>query len=216
MEKNMSRESVDEQLARLSPEDDWRPDTMHALAKFREARDRQTRAARSWIWATAAAMAVFVCVLAFPHLWSSAAVRVLKDGQPAPDFNLKDSTGANLRLSGYKGRAVLLNFWATWCGGCRVEIPMLMEFENRYKTSGLAVIGVSMDDDGWKSVKPWLGKNNLNYPVVIGDQELAKRYGVEAMPMTLLIDREGRVAGVHLGLVEKKTWEGEISRLLGR
>jgi cytochrome c biogenesis protein CcmG/thiol:disulfide interchange protein DsbE len=94
-------------------------------------------------------------------------------------------------------------------------MPMLDDFEARYKASGLAVIGVSMDDDGWKSVMPYLGKNKLNYPVVIGNQELAKRYGVEAMPTTLLIDREGRLAGVHVGVVEKKTWESEISRLLG-
>jgi cytochrome c biogenesis protein CcmG/thiol:disulfide interchange protein DsbE len=93
---------------------------------------------------------------------------------------------------------------------------MLMEFETRYKASGLAVIGVSMDDDGWKPVMPYLEKNQLNYPVVLGNRELAKRYGVEAMPMTMLIDREGKIAGVHRGLVEKKTWETEIGRLLGK
>jgi thiol-disulfide isomerase/thioredoxin len=110
----------------------------------------------------------------------------------------------------------VLNFWATWCRPCKVEIPMLKDFENRYQASGLAVIGVSMDDDGWKSVMPYIEKKKLNYPVVIGNQELAKRYGVGAMPTTLLIDREGRLAGVHVGLVEKKTWEGEIGRLLSR
>jgi cytochrome c biogenesis protein CcmG/thiol:disulfide interchange protein DsbE len=216
MEKNRSLESVDEQLAALSPEEGWRPDTTRALAQFRESRDRKTRGTRSWMWAGAAAMAVVICLMAFPHLWSSASVRVLKDGQPAPDFNLKDSTGAKLMLSDYKGKAVVLNFWATWCRPCRVEVPMLIEFESRYKAGGLAVIGVSMDDDGWKSVMPYLGKNKLNYPVVIGNPELAKRYGVEAMPTTLLIDREGRLAGVHIGLVEKKTWESEIGRLLER
>ena len=137
-------------------------------------------------------------------------------GQPAPDFTLDDSAGSPFKLSAYQGRVVLLDFWATWCTGCKVEIPWYVEFQNKYRKDGLAAIGVSMDDDGWKSVMPYLGKNELNYPVVIGNQELAKRYGVEAMPMTLLIDREGRVAGVHLGLVEKKTWESEIGRLLGK
>ena len=141
-------------------------------------------------------------------------MRVVKDGQPAPDFNLRDSTGAEVKLSDYRGKAVLLNFWATWCRPCKVEVPMLMEFENRYKSGGLAVIGVSMDDDGWKSVMPYIAKNKLNYPVVIGSQELAKKYGAESLPMTMLIDREGRLAGVHLGLVEEKTWESEIDRLL--
>lgn len=217
----MNPESVDEQLALLSPEDDWRPDATRALAQFRELRDGGSkRGTRNWIWATAAAMALCACLLAYPRLWksgeSAAAVRVLNDGQRAPDFSLKDSAGTNLRLSDYKGKAVLLNFWATWCRPCEVEVPMLMEFETRYKASGLSVIGVSMDDDGWKAVMPYIEKNKLNYPVVIGNQELVKQYGEEAMPMTMLIDREGKIAGVHLGLVDKKTWETEIGRLLGK
>jgi peroxiredoxin len=222
MEKNMNPESIDRQMARLNPEDGWRPDTERALAQFHDLRDKGSHRARggtpSWIWATAAAMVICGCLLAFPRLWksgeSAAAMRVLKDGQPTPDFNLKDSTGADLRLSDYKGKAVLLNFWATWCGGCKVEVPMLKEFETRYKANGLAVIGVSLDDDGWKSVMPYIEKNKLNYPVAIGNQQLAKRYGVDALTMTLLIDREGMVAGMHFGLVEKSTWESEIDRLL--
>jgi len=116
----MKPESVDEQLALLSPEDDWRPDTTRAMAQFRKLRDGGSRqGVRHRVWATAAAMAVCACLLAFPRLWksgeSAAAVRVLKDGQRVPDFHLQDSAGADLRLSDYKGRAVLLNFWATWC-----------------------------------------------------------------------------------------------------
>jgi peroxiredoxin len=216
MEKNMDIKSVDEQLARLNAADGWQPDTTRALAKFRELRVGKSRGTRNWIWATATAMIVCACLLAFPRIWSAASMRVLKDGQTAPDFNLRDSTGAQLRLSDYKGKAVLLNFWATWCRPCKVEVPMLMEFENRYKASGLAVVGVSMDDDGWKSVMPYIEKNRLSYPVVIGTRELAKRYGAESLPMTMLIDREGKLAGVHLGLVDDKTWESEIGRLLAK
>ena len=104
----------------------------------------------------------------------------------ASDFTLSDSKGASVKLSDYKGQVVLLDFWATWCGGCKVEIPWYMEFQNKYRASGLSVIGVSMDDDGWKSVKPFLEKQPVNYPIVIGNPELAKRYMVDAMPMTLL------------------------------
>jgi peroxiredoxin len=132
----------------------------------------------------------------------------------APDFTLSDSKGASVKLSDYKGQVVLLDFWATWCGGCKVEIPWYMEFQNKYKASGLSVIGVSMDDDGWKSVKPFLEKQPVNYPVVIGNPELAKRYMVDAMPMTLLIDREGKIADSHVGMVDKDAFEGEIRALL--
>jgi peroxiredoxin len=132
----------------------------------------------------------------------------------APDFNLNDSKGFPLKLSDYKGRVVLLDFWATWCHGCKTEIPWYMEFERKYKRRGLAVIGVSMDDDGWKSVRPFLREHQLNYPVAIGNQDLAKMYGVDSMPVTLLIDREGKIADSHSGVVNKDGFEREIQTLL--
>jgi peroxiredoxin len=132
----------------------------------------------------------------------------------APDFTLRDSKGTSVKLSAYKGRIVLLDFWATWCGGCKVEIPWYMEFQSKYKNSGLSVIGVSMDEDGWKSVKPYLEKSPMNYSVVVGNQDLAKLYGVDSMPMTLLIDRDGKVAVSHVGMVDKDAFEGEIQILL--
>jgi peroxiredoxin len=111
-----------------------------------------------------------------------AAITAANLRKSAPGFTLDDAKGAAVKLSDYKDRVVVLDFWATWCGGCNVEIPWYLEFANKYKGSGLAVIGVSMDDDGWKSVKPFLEKTKLNYPVVIGNQDLAKRYGLESMP----------------------------------
>lgn len=132
----------------------------------------------------------------------------------APDFALSDSKGASIRLSDYKGRVVLLDFWATWCGGCKVEIPWYMEFQSKYENSGLSVVGVSMDEDGWKSVKPFLEKNPMNYSVVVGNPDLAKLYGVDSMPMTLLIDRDGKIAASHVGMVDKDAFEIEIQKLL--
>ena len=212
--------SVDEQMTQLNPEENWRPDTVGALARFRERRRvRGRRIARQWVWAAGAAAVICAGLLAYPHAWKSgetaASMRSLKDGSAAPEFALKDAGGAEVRLSDYRGKAVVLNFWATWCRPCREEMPMLAGFESRYMADGLQVIGVSLDDDGWKSVVPFLGKTPVNYPVVIASGEVATRYGVEAMPMTVLIDREGKVAGMHLGTVKKDVWEAEIGRLLG-
>ncbi|HEV2402505.1 MAG TPA: TlpA disulfide reductase family protein [Candidatus Sulfotelmatobacter sp.] len=136
-------------------------------------------------------------------------------GQPAPDFTLPDSTGSPIKLSAFKGKVVLLDFWATWCTGCKVEIPWYVEFENKYGKDGLTAIGVSMDEDGWKSVKPFLEEHKLNYPVVIANQDLANQYGgLPSLPVTLLIDRNGKIAESHAGMVDKIAFENKIKALL--
>ena len=89
-----------------------------------------------------------------------------------------------------------------------------MGFQNKYTARGLVVIGVSMDDDGWKSVRPFLQENKLNYSVVIGTQDLGKLYQVDSMPVTLLIDRDGKIADSHSGMVDKSNFEREIRSLL--
>jgi len=135
--------------------------------------------------------------------------------QPAPDFRLTDSRGTPIRLSDYTGKVVLLNFWATWCGPCKSEIPWFEEFEKEYGDSGFTVLGVSMDDDGWKSVRPFMAQARMNYPVMLGDDATASRYGgVDSLPETILIDKRGRIAAKQLGLTEKKTYEEGIVELL--
>lgn len=156
-------------------------------------------------------------VLAMAYLASArlpAAITAANLRKIAPDFTLKDSDGSSVKLSEYKGKVVLLDFWATWCGGCKVEIPWFMEFAEKHKRTGLAVVGVAMDEDGWKLVKPYLKEKKVNYPVVIGNEALAKQYGVDSLPMTLLIDRDGKIAASHLGLVDKQKFEDEIRMLL--
>jgi peroxiredoxin len=141
----------------------------------------------------------------------------------APGFSLTDAAGKQIQLSNYRGKVVLLDFWATWCGGCKIEIPWYMEFDKKYRQQGLAVIGVSMDEDGWKAVKPFLarktdpetgGNTAMKYPVVIGSDQLAKEYNLTSMPMTLLIDRQGKIALSHTGVVNKNDFEGHILQLL--
>jgi len=142
-------------------------------------------------------------------------VKPEKDRHPAVDFTLKDADGKTVKLSDYKGKVVLLDFFATWCGPCKIEIPWFMEFERKHKDRGFSVLGVSMDDEGWEVVKPFLQDLNVNYRVVIGNDFTAQAYGgVDALPTTFLIDREGRIAAVHVGLAGKKDFENGIEKLL--
>jgi cytochrome c biogenesis protein CcmG/thiol:disulfide interchange protein DsbE len=135
--------------------------------------------------------------------------------KPLPAVALTDSNGAPVNLAVYKDRVVLLDFWATWCTGCKQEIPWFMEFQDKYKKSGLTVVGASLDDDGWKSVTPYLRDHKINYPIVLGTFESAKQFGVDkGMPVSVLVDRAGKIADVHPGMVDKAAFEREIQTLL--
>lgn len=136
--------------------------------------------------------------------------------KPAPEFSLQDANGAAVKLADYKGKVVLLNFWATWCGPCALEIPWFTEFQQQYKSKGFEVLGVSMDDDGWKAVKPYLAEHKVNYRVVLGNDSVSQLYGgVDSLPTTFLIDQNGKVAYVHVGLAGKNDYLNEIQTLLG-
>ncbi len=150
-------------------------------------------------------------------------VRPEKERKHAPDFALKDVTGKTVKLSDYRGKVVLLNFWATWCEPCQEEIPWFVDFEHSFKDRNFAVLGVSMDDDGWDSVKPFLEHNKINYRVVIGTEEVSEKFGhidglqgIDALPTTFIIDREGRIDAEYRGLVSKKTYQNDILKLLDR
>jgi peroxiredoxin len=134
----------------------------------------------------------------------------------APDFTLKDANGSSVKLSDYRGKVVLLNFWATWCVPCKIEIPWFMEFEQQYKNKGFAVLGVAMDDDGWAAVKPYMAAKKMNYRVVMGSDSVATEYGgIEALPTTFVINQDGRIVASHIGLINKDDYLKEIQGLLG-
>ncbi|HEY7171767.1 MAG TPA: TlpA disulfide reductase family protein [Vicinamibacterales bacterium] len=135
--------------------------------------------------------------------------------QAAPDFTLTSADGKRVTLAGLKGKVVLLDFWATWCTGCKEEMPWFMEFQQTYGRKGLHSIGVAMDEEGWAKVRPYLNDHPVNYPIVVGDLAFANRFGsISALPVTLLIDRKGRIAEFHAGKVEKDAFESAIRRLL--
>jgi cytochrome c biogenesis protein CcmG/thiol:disulfide interchange protein DsbE len=145
----------------------------------------------------------------------AASVKPDAERHDAPEFALKDADGKVVHLSDFKGKVVLLDFWATWCGPCRIEIPWFMDMQRKNKDKGFEVLGVSMDDDGWESVKPFLTEVGVNYRVVIGNDSTAQSYGgVEALPTTFLIDRQGKIAAVHVGLANRKDFEDGVAQLL--
>ena len=134
--------------------------------------------------------------------------------KPANDFSLPGRDGKPVKLSSLKGKVVLLDFWATWCTGCKVEIPWFIEFDKAYRAKGLAAVGVSMDDEGWKTIEPYLKAHPISYTVVAGNFDAAGPYGITALPVTVLIDRAGRVAARHVGVVDRKQFEAELQQLL--
>jgi cytochrome c biogenesis protein CcmG/thiol:disulfide interchange protein DsbE len=235
-EMHMSR-WVEERLAALRPAGDWQPDTDAGLARLRERRSGCNGRGRSWTWAVAAATIVGFGLMAFPaprtaaqrfcaaclmaaqNLAASGAGRTVlkpeKERKPAPDFTLNDASGLPVQLSRFKGKVVLLNFWATWCGGCRVEIPWLIEFQQTYWDRGFLVLGVSLDAEGWKVVKPFIEEKKISYRVMIGTDDIAARFGADqSLPVSLLIDKSGRIAATHVGLPGKSDYQAEIETLI--
>jgi thiol-disulfide isomerase/thioredoxin len=149
--------------------------------------------------------------------WDAAKIKKQLAGKTAPDLTLTDLAGKTFKLSDLKGRTVLLDFWATWCGPCQIEIPWFIEFEQQYKSKGLEVVGVSMDEEGWQAVKPYIAERKINYRILLGNDTVSNLYGgLDALPTTFLIDREGKFAfSPHIGLTSKNEFLSEIQTLLG-
>jgi len=121
------------------------------------------------------------------------------EGRPAPDFVLKSASGENIRLSENRGDVVMINFWATWCGPCRQEMPLLDDLYGRYQRVGFNLLGVNIDDDSRRAMQ-MVEELGVNFPVLFDEsKEVSKLYAVEAMPVTVLVDREGQVRHVHHG-----------------
>ena len=132
----------------------------------------------------------------------------------APDFSLAGISGEKVNLADFRGKVLVVDFWATWCGPCRVEIPGFVSLQNRYRDQGLAIIGVSMDDDP-EPVREFYKQFKMNYPVGMGNDELGQLYGgVLGLPTTFLIGRDGRIYAKHTGETDISVFEDEIKTLL--
>jgi peroxiredoxin len=134
----------------------------------------------------------------------------------APDFTLRSADGRNLRLGEQRGQVVLVNFWATWCGPCRVEMPHLNRLYEKYRPAGFTLLGVNVDDDAGKATG-LAGKLGLKFPVLLDtDKKVSRQFDVSTMPSTWLIDRDGRVRFEHRGYRDgyEQTYDQQIRDLL--
>jgi len=174
-----------------------------------------------WTLATVGALALALLTLPADP-WSSLGAFAAGGSCPANakpanlNFTLKDLNNKDVKLSSFKGKVILLDFWATWCGPCKVEIPWFIEFQNKYKQQGLEVIGV-VTEDTLDKAKPFAAQWKMNYTILQGnerddvDEAFGPMYG---LPVTVLISRDGKICGKHIGLSGKDIFEKEIKSLL--
>lgn len=145
-------------------------------------------------------------------------------GTAAPAFSLKDLKGADVTVAQQAGKVVIVNFWATWCGPCKAEMPILMKLQKVHGPAGLVVLGVSMDEEGASAINPWLKKTTfmvdgkaapMNFPLLIGTPQMATAYGeIEALPATFIIDRQGKIIQRIDGPIEFKDIDRTVKPLL--
>ncbi len=131
----------------------------------------------------------------------------LAAGEPAPPFRLQAADGSWLSLESLRGSPVLLNFWATWCAPCRREIPDLIKIFRDFRPRGVHILGISVDETGWRAVRPFVAQYKIPYPILLAGGETKRRYypGIETLPYTLLLNREGRVlASFNTALTETR------------
>jgi cytochrome c biogenesis protein CcmG/thiol:disulfide interchange protein DsbE len=133
----------------------------------------------------------------------------------APDFKLQSTEGKSIKLSDFKGKVVIVDFWATWCPPCRKGIPDLIDLKKKYGSKGFEVIGVSVDSDTKDKVIPFIKENGMNYPVVYSESNVLELYGgIHNIPTSFVIDKKGKIVASYVGLTPKATYEDHIKKLL--
>lgn len=132
----------------------------------------------------------------------------------APDFTLKDSEGKPFTLSDHRGQIIVLNIWATWCGPCRKEIPDFIKIQKELRDKGVLFVGVSIDRKGWKVVRPFIKKFGINYPIMVDNGTVFRKYGpFRAIPVTFIITRKGKIAYGGAGMVKSKSLKRVLEKM---
>lgn len=136
-------------------------------------------------------------------------------GVPAPDFELSSLDGRKVKLSDYRGKAVLLNFWATWCSPCKVEMPWFVDLQKKYGSDGLVILGIAMDDSDAPKIAQFASEMGVNYPVLLGTDKVSEQYGnVDYLPTSFYINRQGKIVGKGTGLLGRAEIEKNIQKAL--
>jgi peroxiredoxin len=162
-----------------------------------------------------AAMLIAARRLARPAYSRSALPASDVNGSPAPDFELTSLDGRQVKLSDYRGKAVLLNFWATWCSPCKVEMPWFIDLQKQYGPKGLQVLGIAMDDSGTAEIDKFAKTMGVDYPVLLGKEAVGQAYGgVQYLPTTFYIDRQGRIVDRVFGLISESEIKQDIEKAL--
>lgn len=151
----------------------------------------------------------------YHHARRSGGTSRLTPSSPAPDFSLESLDGKTTHLSDFRGKAVLLNFWATWCGPCKIEMPWFVDFQKQYGSQGLQIVGVAMDDASKQDIAKFANDLGVNYPILIGKEAVGDQYGgIPGLPETFLIARDGKIIDKIIGLRGKAEIEDAIKEAL--
>jgi thiol-disulfide isomerase/thioredoxin len=138
-------------------------------------------------------------------------------GQVAPDFELPALDGKNLKLSDLRGKAVLLNFWATYCGPCKIEMPWFVELQKEYGPQGFQIVGVAMDDASTEDIAKFAKEMGVNYPILVGNESVGQSYGgVSVLPTTFFLDRDGKLIAREFGLQSRSVFVDHIKKAMSQ
>ena len=225
---------VEHRLRATKPDATWEPDPADGLRRLNERLNEPSRIRKvAPLMAIAAAGLLAAFFIWWPLSSSSSSMGTAPlsvDASPARDYLTGgrlaspaersdavsligfDINGKEIRISDYRGQVVLLNYWATWCRPCRLEMPWFEEFSSRLGQLGLSVVGVSLDEERWSQIVPFLAGNDIRYQILTVPEDQVN--AIKTLPVTLLIDRDGRVAASHVGLVDRDAVESQLVQLL--